>query len=629
MDNKILELKKKIKKLDEEVGYYDALQQGLKLVLNGSYGALTTQYFILFNKDVAGTITAEGRELTKTMSKKNEDYWYKIWHKDTTLHKRMFIKDIQPISDDKSVSVYGDSVDKDTILKTDIGDYTIEELHNKYEKESIREDKSVIPVDFKSLNWTKDKGIYYAKVKNIIKHYTKKDKWKISAGGKTIYVTNDHSIIVFRDGDKIEIKPSEIRKTDKILIVELNDNFNIVEIDEVSKVGNFNEYVYDLEMEDESHTFIGNDILVHNTDSIFVGFDSALRSCDWKDRVFNDHWLNNCPKTYSIISSHKIKTDINNTNFKNFYSSIDIIDEDTKVDMDLDVDVILISGDLVKNDKIDACIKNFKGRVIYNWSAELDFMQGMDKFRIADYFKDELDKHAASYGVENIQDFELEKISESIINIEKKKYIQHITWEDGIGYDRFSYFQPKGVELIRSGTAVFARDKEMGIYRIVKYLFSHPDNFNVQELMAIIKEMRTEFELADINDISGQSSCSKYEEKVVDDKDSLEFVKGAHFGVKAAGHYNYLLNKNKDLQDKYEYLKSGDKIKYYYTTLDGDFEKFAFKRGEYPIEFAPPIDYDTQFEKVILSPINGIIKKLDMPIINKRLSILGDIFGGL
>jgi intein/homing endonuclease len=57
-------------------------------------------------------------------------------------------------------------------------------------------------------------------------------------------------------------------------------DFEIVEIDSIEEIGSFeDEYVYDLEMEDESHTFIGNDMLVHNTDSIFVGFEPAMKNC--------------------------------------------------------------------------------------------------------------------------------------------------------------------------------------------------------------------------------------------------------------------------------------------------------------------------------------------------------------
>ena len=55
---------------------------------------------------------------------------------------------------------------------------------------------------------------------------------------------------------------------------------------------------------------------------------------------------------------------------------------------------------------------------------------------------------------------------------------------------------------------------------------------------------------------------------------------------------------------------------------------FAYTRGSYPHEFAPEIDYDTQFEKSILSPINSIIEPLGMPTVTKRLSVVMDIFGG-
>ena len=126
-----------------------------------------------------------------------------------------------------------------------------------------------------------------------------------------------------------------------------------------------------------------------------------------------------------------------------------------------------------------------------------------------------------------------------------------------------------------------------------------------------------------------QSSCSKYDDKVINDKVlPLEFVGGAHFAVKAAGLYNYLLHTNKQYDDKYEYIKSGTKIKYYYCKNKSNGDVFAYIRGSYPIEFAPEVDYDLQFSKSILSPINSIIEPLGMPEITERLSVVMDIFSG-
>jgi len=484
-EHKIKELKKKKSKLKQEVDYYNSLQLALKLCLNGSYGAYASKYFILFSNQVAGTITAEGRELTKTMSKDNEDYWYNKWHKDTELHRKMFIKNVQKIPETKPVSVYGD------------------------------------------------------------------------------------------------------------------------------------------------------------TDSIFVGFDPSMESCVWQNRVFNERFINKCPNNFVILTQPDKIDKISNLNKKNdkfkgfieYNKNLDqFIYNNNKInkidEIDEDLDLVCVDGFLVKEKNVDGLLDGFQKRVIYNWENELEFIHGLDKFRVEKYFKNKLDDHAGKYNVSNVEDFELEKISESIINLEKKKYIQHIRWEEGIYHPPLSYFQPKGVELVRSSTPLFARDKDNGIYKAVKYLFKNPDDFKIQDLIGIIKEMRRQFELADVNDIGGQSSCSKYEEKVIDDKNNLEFVSGAHFAVKASGFHNFLLNKHKNLQTKYEFIKSGDKIKYYYTKNSIN-NVFAFKRGEYPLEFAPEVDYDLQFYKVILKPINSIIKKLGLPEINQRISVIMDIFSDI
>jgi hypothetical protein len=55
---------------------------------------------------------------------------------------------------------------------------------------------------------------------------------------------------------------------------------------------------------------------------------------------------------------------------------------------------------------------------------------------------------------------------------------------------------------------------------------------------------------------------------------------------------------------------------------------FAYVRGSYPMEFGPEVDYDIQFFKSIISPINSIISPLGLPEITKRLSVVMDIFSG-
>ena len=463
---KIETLKKKANEIKKEVDYYNALQLALKLVLNGSYGAFATSYFILYNNHVAGTITAQGRDLTRTMDKVNEDYWYNQWHLDHELHFKLGIKEVTQINKNEPVSIYAD------------------------------------------------------------------------------------------------------------------------------------------------------------TDSLFVSFKPAIDHCVWKNLIFNNDYLNSLDSKFIILTNDETKT--SNPNCVGIVHKLSELEELIKSDYDL----ILIDGNYVKDRGLNKMINNgvFTSEIRWNWNSEQDFIQGADHFRYGGYFKKCLEDYAESFGVENKEDFELERISESMINIAKKKYICHITYEDGIPYERLNYIYPKGVELVRSSTPAFAREK---IVHIVKYLFSHPDTFNIKDLLKLVKGLRKEFELADIDDICMQSSVSKYETKVLDDtKLPLQFVSGAHFAVKSGAHHNYLLSLNKEYQQKYEFIKSGVKIKYYCCKDKSVTDMFAYSRGSYPIEFAPEIDYDEQFAKSILSPINSIIEPLGMPEITKRLSVVMDIFGG-
>lgn len=367
----------------------------------------------------------------------------------------------------------------------------------------------------------------------------------------------------------------------------------------------------------------GNEVSIYaDTDSIFVSFEPAINHCEWRNLEIDN--IENVSKKFAFLERRQ-ETVIDNENCIGYFREIDELEELLKSDNK--PELLIIDGYFVKDRKFNSSeFKSIIGdtEIRWNWDNELDFIHGIDHFKYADYFRNCLDEYANKFGIENREDFELERVSESIINIAKKKYIQHIVYEDGIPYDRLSYIFPKGVELVRSSTPAFAREK---IVEIVKYLFSNPDDFNIKELLKLVKKLRREFELADIDDISMQSSCSNYEKKVLEDKERLEFVTGAHFAVKSAAYYNYLLNKNKPLQDKYEFIKSGTKIKYYYCKNKKINDIFAFIRGSYPLEFAPEIDYDEQFLKSILSPINSIIQPLGMPEITKRLSVVMDIFG--
>jgi len=55
--------------LDSKIAYYDTLQMSLKISINSLYGALGNEYFPLFNRDVAASITGNGRIYIQGLSR--------------------------------------------------------------------------------------------------------------------------------------------------------------------------------------------------------------------------------------------------------------------------------------------------------------------------------------------------------------------------------------------------------------------------------------------------------------------------------------------------------------------------------------------------------------------------------
>jgi hypothetical protein len=410
-----------MKECNQKYNYHNAVQTGLKLILNSVYGAFGNAFFVCSTTDIAGAITAMGRDLIKYMDTVNEKYWYDCWHEDKELHEHLGITDVKQIPADWE----------------------------------HRESKT--PHDGEVTQQEMEDGVYQRKVS----------------------VSN---------------------------------------------------YV--------------------DTDSLFCSFEPAMHSSDWK-------------------------------------------------------------GD------------------------EQDFITKIAKFRLEPMFKAKLKGYAKKYHVENIQDFELENINESVIFLTKKKYIKHTIWEDGTQYPRLQNIVPKGVNLIQKGTPKFAREKVM---QIINYLFDNSTTYNIKDLLKFVRDLKKEFELTDINDIVQSTNINSYWSSkvivdgqlidgpgIVQDREKLVCAKGTYYTIKAAGLYNHLLYQHAELINTYEIIKPGTKVKIY-PCKGQDNDKFCYILGKYPKEFAPPVDYDELFQKTIADQVNTYIKALGLPELNKRLKVVISLF---
>ena len=272
------------------------------------------------------------------------------------------------------------------------------------------------------------------------------------------------------------------------------------------------------------------------------------------------------------------------------------------------------SGYLIFEECIDAV----------KWQGTIkDFVLTLNRVRLAEYIKKVLNDYAKTFYTDNYLDFELETIAENAIWVAKKKYVQNIIWKDGKDYDNLSYIKTTGLEIIQSSTPLFCREK---LIEVVRYVFSKKklsidDN---AELVALIKSIKQEFKLSNIEKISMSRGISDYRKFIINDTDELSLNKGCPIHVRAAGYYNYLLQQN-GLKGKYELIGAGRKVKWYHSQ-DDFCNVFAYNPGEFPVEFAPKIDIERQFQASIIDPLNRILVPAGMPPLNPSLAYTMSLF---
>lgn len=234
-----------------------------------------------------------------------------------------------------------------------------------------------------------------------------------------------------------------------------------------------------------------------------------------------------------------------------------------------------------------------------------EFILKLKEVKLDKYFQEKFDEYAKKFNTKNIQNFELEKIAYSGLMMAKKKYILDTAWADpGIHFDKLQKLSFTGVEIVQSSTPKFVRKV---LKELVNYLFDHGKELDYSDAVKKLKEYKAQFIMQEPDDISKGVSIGDYEKYVLNDRKEIVLGDKCPINVRSASVYNHILFNSK-WKNKYNLIKTGDKIKFYYAK--SEFEVFGFMPGNYPYEFAPEIDYDRQFEKVIIEPFNRFIEVL-------------------
>jgi DNA polymerase elongation subunit (family B) len=208
-----------------------------------------------------------------------------------------------------------------------------------------------------------------------------------------------------------------------------------------------------------------------------------------------------------------------------------------------------------------------------------------------------------------------EKITDKSLFVAKKRYIMNTLNSEGVHYEK-PKISVTGLESVRSSTPEICRDK-------MKETFAVIINGSEEETQAFIAKFRDEFKSygpEEIGKTSGTDNITKYQ-----DRASL-YRKGTPIHVRGCILYNHHLEQKK-LNKRYEKVQSGDKVKFVYLKVPNPIRENTISfPGVLPKELGlhEYIDYDTQFEKVFLSPIEHILEALGWT--SEKVNTLEDFF---
>ena len=258
-----------------------------------------------------------------------------------------------------------------------------------------------------------------------------------------------------------------------------------------------------------------------------------------------------------------------------------------------------------------------------------EFILAFYAFRLKDYITATMAKYADVRNTDNFLFFELESLAYNGIWMSKKKYIQNIAWDDKLEvtdrHPTLKKVKTIGFDTIQSSTPKFAREKLVEALRILFSCKSSPGPSELEQLVQFMKTSKKEFQLANIDDISFNRRTNNIDKYIVDDQIEFQVGLKCPANVKAAGYYNYLLNQNSKYKNKYKVIGNGEKLKIYNCKTPIS-EVYAYMPNEHPYEIAPQVDYDTQFEKCMIDPLNRVLTAIGLQTLDTNLIYASALF---
>jgi DNA polymerase elongation subunit (family B) len=195
-----------------------------------------------------------------------------------------------------------------------------------------------------------------------------------------------------------------------------------------------------------------------------------------------------------------------------------------------------------------------------------------------------------------------ESLADKAIWVAKKNYILNVYNSEGVAYAK-PKLKMMGISAIRSSTPSACRAK---IKEAINIVITQTED----DLHKFIEKFRSEFKQLSVEDIAFPRSVNGLKEYA----DAAHiFKKGTPIHVKGALVYNHLL-REMNLTKRYQEIKEGEKIKFVYLKQPNIYNNntLAFLSGiPKQLDAEQYIDYDLQFEKSFLEPLDIILSSIN------------------
>ena len=214
--------------------------------------------------------------------------------------------------------------------------------------------------------------------------------------------------------------------------------------------------------------------------------------------------------------------------------------------------------------------------------------------------------------------FKREAIADVGIFLQKKRYVLHILDDEGIPMDKYKY---TGVEVVRSTMPEPIKPHVKGI---IETMLSTQSITKTNELLNETYRIFKDLPIEDITFVSGLKGYENYARQC----DGYKTAKGMPIHAKAAYYYNMLLKKF-NIENDYETISSGDKVRYFYIQQPNPYNISCLAYKYYlPDEFKKIFfaDYDKMFQKNLYAVIERFYDNVNWSIQQPGQACQTDLF---